>query len=108
LHIWLEEELEYIQLIKKTEGFGRIYYRRRKSNTNGKSGNISDFCRRYGKNYRYMVILDADSYMSAQSITLLTKKMESDPTVGIIQTNPKIYKSQSLFQKLFEFSPVNL
>lgn len=104
LHIWLEEELEYIQLIKKTEGFGRIYYRRRKSNTNGKSGNISDFCRRYGKNYRYMVILDADSYMSAQSITLLTKKMESDPTVGIIQTNPKIYKSQSLFQKLFEFS----
>ncbi|TGL56709.1 glucans biosynthesis glucosyltransferase MdoH [Leptospira ognonensis] len=103
-HVWIEEELEYIKLIKKTEGWGRIYYRRRKSNTNGKSGNISDFCRRFGKNYRYMIVLDADSYMEADAMLLLAKKMESEPTLGILQTNPQIYKTQSLFQKLFAYS----
>lgn len=103
-HVWIEEEIEYLNLIKKTEGWGRIYYRRRKSNTNGKSGNISDFCRRFGKNYRYMIVLDADSYMEAETMLLLAKKMESEPTLGILQTNPKIYKTASLFQKLFSYS----
>ena len=30
---------------------------------NGKSGNVADFCRRWGKRYRYMIVLDADSVM---------------------------------------------
>ncbi len=104
IDIWIEEELEYINLIKNTESWGRIYYRRRKSNTNGKSGNIADFCRRFGKNYRYMIILDADSYMTAKCMLLLTKKMEEEPSIGILQTNPKIYKCKTFFQKIFEYS----
>jgi membrane glycosyltransferase len=104
MHVWIKEELEYINLIKRTQGWGRIYYRRRKSNTNGKSGNISDFCRRYGKNYRYMIVLDADSYMESMSMLLLAKKMESEPTLGILQTNPKIYKTKTRFQKIFQDS----
>jgi membrane glycosyltransferase len=72
IHVWIEEELEYINLIKETQGWGRIFYRRRKSNTNGKSGNISDFCRRYGKNYRYMIVLDADSFMTPENMILIS------------------------------------
>ncbi len=103
-HIWIQEETKFFDLLNQTDGFGRIYYRRRKSNTNGKSGNVSDFCRRYGKNYRYMIVLDADSYMDASSMLLLAKKMEAEPTIGILQTNPIIYKIQTYFQKLFQNS----
>jgi membrane glycosyltransferase len=102
--LWLQEESEFILLMKKTQGWGRIYYRRRKSNTNGKSGNISDFCRRYGKNYRYMLVLDADSYMHPKGMVLLAKKMEAEPTLGILQSNPLIYKEQTSFQRLFSNS----
>ncbi|MDZ4724893.1 MAG: glucans biosynthesis glucosyltransferase MdoH [Leptospira sp.] len=104
ISVWLKEESEFISLLKNTNGWGRIYYRRRKSNTNGKSGNISDFCRRFGKNYRYMLVLDADSYMDAKGIILLTKKMESEPTLGILQTNPLIYKVKTSFQNIFKNS----
>ena len=29
-----------------------------------KSGNVADFCRRWGARYRYMIMLDADSVMA--------------------------------------------
>ncbi len=45
-------------------GFGRIFYRWRQHRIKRKSGNIADFCRRWGRNYRYMVVLDADSVMT--------------------------------------------
>ncbi|HUD32579.1 MAG TPA: glucans biosynthesis glucosyltransferase MdoH, partial [Variovorax sp.] len=38
-----------------------VYYRLRKRRTHRKAGNVADFCRRWGKDYRYMVVLDADS-----------------------------------------------
>jgi membrane glycosyltransferase len=104
ISVWLKEETEFISLLKITQGWKSIYYRRRKSNTNGKSGNISDFCRRFGRNYRYMLVLDADSYMDAKGIVLLTKKMEIEPTIGILQTNPIIYNTRTLFQNIFKKS----
>ena len=33
-----------------------------------KAGNVADFCRRWGRNYRYMVVLDADSVMSGDCL----------------------------------------
>jgi membrane glycosyltransferase len=54
-------------LCKAVDGFGRIFYRRRQRRVRRKSGNIDDFCRRWGKNYRYMLVLDADSVMSGPS-----------------------------------------
>ncbi|MDB5886929.1 MAG: glucans biosynthesis glucosyltransferase MdoH, partial [Polaromonas sp.] len=36
-----------------------VYYRLRKRRTDRKAGNVADFCRRWGKDYRYMVVLDA-------------------------------------------------
>ena len=46
-------------------GFGRIFYRHRRVNIKRKSGNIADFLRRWSRNYDYMIVLDADSLMSA-------------------------------------------
>ena len=67
-------------------GFGRIFYRRRKARIARKSGNVADFCRRFGRRYRYMVTLDADSVMAGTSIAELAALMDRHPTVGMIQT----------------------
>ena len=51
-------------LCRAVDGFGRMFYRWRQHRIKRKSGNIADFCRRWGRNYRYMVVLDADSVMT--------------------------------------------
>jgi membrane glycosyltransferase len=68
---------------------GGLFYRRRQFNLKRKSGNIGDFCRRWGKLYRYMIVFDADSLMSADCLQRLVLAMEGRPDVGIIQTHPR-------------------
>ena len=63
-----------------------VYYRLRKRRTDRKAGNVADFCRRWGKDYHYMVVLDADSVMSGDCLVSMVKLMEANPTAGIIQT----------------------
>ena len=58
------EVAAWLELCRAVDGFGRIFYRWRQHRIKRKSGNVADFCRRWGKNYRYMVVLDADSVMS--------------------------------------------
>src|SRR5258706_656494 len=70
-HAWL-------QLCRTVNGFGHIYYRRRQHRIKRKSGNIADFCRRWGKNYRYMIVLDADSIMTGACLTRLVQLMEAN------------------------------
>jgi Membrane glycosyltransferase len=45
------------RLCSAVDGFGRIFYRRRTHRIKRKSGNVADWCRRWGSQYRYMVIL---------------------------------------------------
>ncbi|TGL85270.1 glucans biosynthesis glucosyltransferase MdoH [Leptospira congkakensis] len=101
---WIKEEAAYIELCESTNNYHNFHYRRRKSNLNGKSGNIADFCRRWGKKYKYMLILDADSLVSGELIFQLIANMENNPQAGIIQSSTRIFKSTTLFQKLTEFS----
>ncbi|MET0349979.1 MAG: glucans biosynthesis glucosyltransferase MdoH [Rhizobacter sp.] len=70
-------------------GNGRVYYRWRQHRTKRKSGNVADFCRRWGQDYRYMVVLDADSVMTGDALVTLVKLMEAHPKAGIIQTAPQ-------------------
>jgi membrane glycosyltransferase len=67
---------------------GRIYYRWRRRRTKRKAGNVADFCRRWGRNYRYMVVLDADSVMSGDCLVQMVRLMEAEPRTGILQTAP--------------------
>ncbi|SHL98587.1 membrane glycosyltransferase [Rhizobacter sp. OV335] len=67
----------------------RIYYRWRTIRTKRKAGNVADFCRRFGKDYRYMVVLDADSVMSGDCLVKLVRLMEANPDAGILQTAPQ-------------------
>jgi membrane glycosyltransferase len=101
---WIEEEMAWAELCKQVHGFGRIFYRKRKISLNRKSGNISDFCRRWGSKYRYMVILDADSVMSGDCLVKLAQLMELHPQSGIIQAAPVQSMSESLFGRCMQFA----
>ncbi len=66
--IAVAEQQAWLELCRETKGFGKIFYRRRRRRVKRKSGNIDDFCRRWGGDYRYMVVMDADSVMSGDCL----------------------------------------
>ena len=82
----------------------RIYYRWRQRRTKRKAGNVADFCRRWGRDYRYMVVLDADSVMSGEALVTMVRLMEAQPKAGIIQTAPRSCGHDSLHARLQQFS----
>jgi membrane glycosyltransferase len=101
---WIREEIAWAELCKQVGGFGKIFYRKRRQGINKKAGNVADFLRRWGKNYRYMVVLDADSIMTGEALSSLVTMMESNPSAGIIQTAPRIIRGVSLYSRLQAFA----
>jgi membrane glycosyltransferase len=69
-----------------------------------KSGNIDDFCRRWGAAYRYMVVMDADSIMSGSCLTTLVRIMEARPDAGIVQTAPRAVLRDTLHARVQQFA----
>ncbi|HVO06180.1 MAG TPA: glucans biosynthesis glucosyltransferase MdoH [Burkholderiaceae bacterium] len=82
----------------------RLFYRRRRRRTKRKAGNVADFCRRWGRRYRYMVVLDADSTMSGDTLVELVRLMEQHPRAGIIQTLPQIARPATLHARAQQFA----
>lgn len=81
-----------------------VYYRLRKRRTDRKAGNVADFCRRWGKDYRYMVVLDADSVMSGDCLVSMVKLMEANPSAGIIQTATQAIGHVTLHARTQQFA----
>lgn len=96
-HAWLE-------LCRSVGGFGRVFYRWRQHRIKRKSGNVADFCRRWGRNYRYMIVLDADSVMSGACLTALVRIAEANPNAGIIQTAPRAAGRDTLYARMQQFA----
>jgi membrane glycosyltransferase len=101
---WIVEETAWVELCKQVGGFGKIFYRKRVNQINKKAGNVADFLRRWGKNYRYMVVLDADSIMTGRALVQLVALMEKNPGAGIIQTAPRIVNGETLYARLQSFA----
>ena len=101
---WIEEEVAWLELCRQLRGFGKIFYRKRRKPINRKSGNVSDFCRRWGKRYRHAVVLDADSLMSGALITAMVRIMEKNPGIGILQTFPKQIGAETLLGRVMQFA----
>ncbi|WP_428697264.1 glucans biosynthesis glucosyltransferase MdoH [Stappia sp.] len=83
---------------------GRLFYRHRSPNTGRKAGNIADFIRTSGGAYEYMLVLDADSLMSADTIVEMVRRMEAAPGLGLLQTVPCIIGRKTLFGRMIQFS----
>lgn len=102
--VWVEEERAWAQWCRDEGDHEHIHYRRRRTNIKRKTGNIADFCRRWGSDYRYMIVLDADSVMSGNSMVRLVRLMERRRQVGIIQTAPLTVGRDSLYARIQQFS----
>jgi membrane glycosyltransferase len=100
----VKEELAWAELCGSVQGFGRIFYRHRRNNIKRKSGNIADFLRRWGRDYAYMVVLDADSIMAGRTLVRLVRIMERCPKAGIVQTAPTTVNRESLYARLQQFA----
>ncbi|ATA23582.1 glucan biosynthesis glucosyltransferase H [Brenneria goodwinii] len=98
------EQKAWMELCRDVGGAGRIFYRRRRRRVKRKSGNIDDFCRRWGSQYSYMVILDADSVMSGECLTSLVRLMDANPNAGIIQSSPKASGMDTLYARCQQFA----
>ncbi|MDQ6680315.1 MAG: glucans biosynthesis glucosyltransferase MdoH, partial [Pseudomonadota bacterium] len=81
----------------------RVHYRWRQVRTKRKAGNVADFARRWGRNYRYMIVLDADSVMTGDCLTSLVRLMEANPRAGIIQTAPRACGHDTLHARVLQF-----
>jgi membrane glycosyltransferase len=81
-----------------------VYYRRREHNHHRKAGNIADFVQRWGAAYDHMIVLDADSDMSAAAMITLTRAMAADPQAGIIQSLPLLHNRWTPFARMTQFA----
>lgn len=104
LNLWVLEETAWTNLCRRLDGFGRIYYRRRKSNANRKAGNIGDFVRSWGGGFEGMLVLDADSLMDGADIVKMARVMQLYPRLGILQTPPRLIRGASVFTRLQQFA----
>ena len=101
---WVEEEEAWLRWLKRTGLNGRLFYRHRNSNEGRKAGNVADFCNEHGDHYAFMVVLDADSVMTGETLVTLRERMVANPHLGLLQTVPKLVGAQSFYGRLQQFS----
>lgn len=80
-----------------------LHYRRRTENRGRKAGNLAEFCARWHNDFRYMLVLDADSLMQGETVVRLVGLMERNPRAGLIQTAPMPVRQRTLFGRLMQF-----
>lgn len=102
--IRLAEERAWARWARESAAGPRVYYRHRARNVGRKAGNIAEFCRRWGGAYRYLVVLDADSVMTGETLIEMVRRMERDPGIGILQVPPTPVNRQSFFARLQQFA----
>lgn len=99
-----DEAVGVLRLRARLGPQARIFYRRRLKNVDRKAGNIAEWVARFGGAYESMLILDADSLMSGETIIALTAAMERDPRLGLLQTSPTIINAETPFARLQQFA----
>jgi membrane glycosyltransferase len=102
--LWVEEELAWARLVSRRGAGSRLFYRRRPLNIARKSGNIADFVERWGAGYDYMIILDADSLMSGETMLTLVNMMDHHPEAGLIQVPTLPQGRSSVLGRLLQFA----
>ncbi|AWN34920.1 glucans biosynthesis glucosyltransferase MdoH [Methylobacterium radiodurans] len=101
-----EHEFARIQAWRESAGPGLplVRYRRRTENKGRKAGNIGEFCKTYGHEYDFMIVLDADSLMTGAAMRRLVGLMEENPRVGLIQTVSYAAGRDTLFARVQQFA----
>ena len=101
---WIAEEVAWQKLRASLEPDARVFYRHRHRNIGRKSGNIQDFCENWGSHYDYMVVLDADSLMSGETLASLVRLMDANPSAALIQAPATLVGRSTLFARIQQFA----
>ena len=103
--VWIREEMLWSAVRTDMNGAApAIHYRHRVENRGRKSGNIGEFLERWGLDYKYFVILDADSTMDGHTLTELARRMDANDRLGILQSPPIPEGRESLWARVQQFS----
>ena len=102
--LWVEEERCWLEAKKLMPEGINLYYRRRAKNIARKSGNIEDFCIKWGAYYDFMIVLDADSLMNGKTMLRMAQLMEANAETGIIQAPPMTVGGHTLFARMQQFA----
>lgn len=97
------EERDFGALAESFRGQIGIDYRRRGVNTGFKAGNIRDAFERWGSRHEFALVLDTDSFMSANAMLRLVRIMQAHPKLGILQSLVVGLPSTSAFARIFQF-----
>ncbi|SFI34462.1 glucans biosynthesis glucosyltransferase MdoH [Jannaschia pohangensis] len=81
-----------------------VWYRRRAENTDRKVGNLAQWVAGWGGGHDAMLVLDADSLMSARAIRALCDAMGRDSGAGLIQSLPQLIGARTLFARSQQFA----
>ncbi|MBM2576572.1 glucans biosynthesis glucosyltransferase MdoH [Jannaschia sp. Os4] len=96
-----QEEIAFAAL---AERLPQLHYRRRAENADAKVGNLHDWVTRWGGAHDAMLVLDADSLMSARAIVGLTDALSRDPGAGLVQSFPQLIGARTLFARAQAFA----
>lgn len=102
--IWIQEEQQWRRWSNELGARMPLFYRNRVENTARKSGNLADFCREWGGRYRYMIVLDADSIMSGETLVEMVRRMEADHRLALLQVPPVPVNRASFFARMLQFA----
>ncbi len=102
--VWVAEEVAYRGVLRRKAPRCRIFYRRRRKNTERKAGNVADWVRRSGAAYPFFICLDADSLMEVDTLLRLAATIEANPDLGLLQTVPMLANRNTVFARLQQFA----
>lgn len=90
--IWLLSDTPEAKAADETRAFaplinaGILSYRRRERNLRRKPGNVADWITASGQAYDSMLVMDADSALTARWLSALRYRMERAPRLGLLQS----------------------
>ncbi len=102
--VWAQETACFNRLRHGLKGKMQVWYRRRFDNVGRKAGNLRDFVERWGARYDHMLVLDADSLMSGETVITLSRRMEAAPRLGILQSVPVLMGGTTIFARIQQFA----
>lgn len=82
----------------------QIIYRNRSQPDGRKPGNLHDWAREYGAHFDTMLVLDADSHISATRLAQMRYRMATNPRLGLLQSGIHLRPAASRFAQMQRLS----
>ncbi len=102
--IWVQEETAFSVARDMFTCGRKLHYRRRRKNTGKKAGNVAEWVSRHISKYDHMIVFDADSLMTGDTLIALADAMDRNSDIALIQTVPQCIKQKTIFARMQQFA----